>query len=96
MHPRFGEIDLSNYKVAIGGGAAVIEATSNRCHALTGGHIEEGYTNEAEAILTACDGISECNCIGVPDAKSGVASRIYGNGRDRRRHASNTRQAGSG
>ncbi|AUH33000.1 AMP-binding protein [Paracoccus tegillarcae] len=43
MHPRFGEIDLSNYKLAIGGGAAVIQATSEKWHALTGHHIKEGY-----------------------------------------------------
>ncbi|TRD20698.1 AMP-binding protein [Palleronia caenipelagi] len=41
--PRFGEIDLSAYKLAIGGGAAVIEATSNRWKELTGHHIKEGY-----------------------------------------------------
>ena len=42
-HPGFREIDLSNYKVAIGGGAAVIEATSEKWRALTGRHIKEGY-----------------------------------------------------
>lgn len=186
-HPRFGEIDLSNYKIAIGGGAAVIEATSQTWHALTGHHIKEGYglsetspvlcintmdvthftgtcgkpvigteirlldddgnpvpegeageisargpqvmrgywnnddanasaftrdgffrtgdvgvfteegfvkivdrkkdmvlvsgfnvfPNEVEAIVTACDGIAECACIGVPDEKTGEALRVY-------------------
>lgn len=42
-NPRFGEIDLSAYKIAIGGGAAVIEATSQKWHTLTGHHIKEGY-----------------------------------------------------
>ena len=42
-HPGSKEIDLSNYKVAIGGGAAVIQSTSEKWHALTGHHIKEGY-----------------------------------------------------
>jgi long-chain acyl-CoA synthetase len=42
-NPRFGEVDLSAYKIAIGGGAAVIEATSQKWKALTGHHIKEGY-----------------------------------------------------
>lgn len=51
-NPRFGEIDLSNYKVAIGGGAAVIEATSNKWKELTGHHIKEGYgLSETSPIL---------------------------------------------
>jgi long-chain acyl-CoA synthetase len=52
MHPRFGEIDLSNYKIAIGGGSAVIPATSERWKALTGHHIKEGYgLSETSPIL---------------------------------------------
>ncbi|MFQ8430528.1 AMP-binding protein [Amaricoccus sp. W119] len=43
LHPRIGEVDLSNYKVAIGGGAAVIKATSEKWRAVTGHHIKEGY-----------------------------------------------------
>ncbi|MGE0278990.1 MAG: AMP-binding protein [Rhizobiaceae bacterium] len=42
-NPGAKEIDLSNYKVAIGGGAAVIQATSEKWKALTGYHIKEGY-----------------------------------------------------
>jgi long-chain acyl-CoA synthetase len=41
--PGFKDVDLSNYKVAIGGGAAVIKATSEKWKALTGHHIKEGY-----------------------------------------------------
>jgi long-chain acyl-CoA synthetase len=187
MHPAAGEIDFSNYKVAIGGGAAVIEATSEKWKAISGRHIKEGYglsetspvlclnpmsvteftgtcglplpsteirlldddgndvpegeageicargpqvmrgywnneeanakaftedgffrtgdvgiftpggfvkivdrkkdmvivsgfnvyPNEVEATVTACDGVAECACIGVPDAKSGEALRVF-------------------
>jgi long-chain acyl-CoA synthetase len=52
MHPRFKEIDLSNYKIAIGGGSAVIPATSEKWKALTGHHIKEGYgLSETSPIL---------------------------------------------
>lgn len=184
---RFKEIDLSRYKLAIGGGAAVIKATSEKWRALTGQHIKEGYglsetspvlcinpmsitaftetcglpipsteiklldeagnevpegkageicargpqimkeywnnpaataaaftpdgffrtgdvgvftaggflkivdrkkdmvivsgfnvyPNEVEAAVTACHGVAECACIGVPDAKSGEAVRCF-------------------
>lgn len=42
-HPRFADVDFSNYKVAIGGGAAVLKATSERWRSFTGRHIKEGY-----------------------------------------------------
>ena len=52
MHPRFREVDLSNYKIAIGGGSAVIKATSEKWKALTGHHIKEGYgLSETSPIL---------------------------------------------
>ncbi len=185
--PAFKDVDLSNYKVAIGGGAAVIKATSERWKELTGKHIKEGYglsetspilclnpmsvteftetcglpvpstdiklidddgsevpegeageicakgpqvmrgywnndtanataftadgyfrtgdvgvftaggflkivdrkkdmvivsgfnvyPNEVEAVVTACHGVAECACIGVPDPKTGEAVRVY-------------------
>jgi long-chain acyl-CoA synthetase len=185
--PSFKDVDLSNYKVAIGGGAAVIKATSERWKELTGKHIKEGYglsetspilcvnpmsvtgftetcglpvpstdikliddvgnevpegeageicakgpqvmrgywnndtanaaaftpdgyfktgdvgiftaggflkivdrkkdmvivsgfnvyPNEVEAVVTACHGVAECACIGVPDSKTGEAMRVY-------------------
>ena len=185
--PAFKDVDLSNYKVAIGGGAAVIKATSEKWKELTGTHIKEGYglsetspilcinpmsvteftetcglpvpstdiklidddgddvpegqageicakgpqvmrgywnndaanataftpdgyfktgdvgiftaggflkivdrkkdmvivsgfnvyPNEVEAVVTACHGVAECACIGVPDSKSGEAVRVY-------------------
>jgi long-chain acyl-CoA synthetase len=185
--PAFKDVDLSNYKVAIGGGAAVIKATSQRWMELTGNHIKEGYglsetspilcvnpmsvneftetcglpvpsteiklidddggevpegqageicakgpqvmrgywnndaanataftpdgyfktgdigiftaggflkivdrkkdmvivsgfnvyPNEVEAVVTACHGVAECACVGVPDPKTGEAVRVY-------------------
>jgi long-chain acyl-CoA synthetase len=185
--PAFKNVNLSNYKIAIGGGAAVIKATSEKWKELTGKHIKEGYglsetspilcinpmsvteftetcglpvpsteikliddgggevpdgeageicakgpqvmggywnndaanasaytpdgyfktgdvgiftaggflkivdrkkdmvivsgfnvyPNEVEAVVTACHGIAECACIGVPDPKTGEAVRVY-------------------
>ncbi|HUB45871.1 MAG TPA: AMP-binding protein [Acetobacteraceae bacterium] len=50
--PAFKDVDLSNYKVAIGGGAAVIKATSEKWKQLTGAHIKEGYgLSETSPIL---------------------------------------------
>ena len=35
------------------------------------------YPNEVEAVVTACHGVAECACIGVPDPKTGEAVRVY-------------------
>ena len=35
------------------------------------------YPNEVEAVVTGCDGIAECACIGVPDERTGEALRVY-------------------
>jgi long-chain acyl-CoA synthetase len=35
------------------------------------------YPNEVEAVVTACHGVAECVCIGVPDTKTGEAVRVY-------------------
>ena len=42
-HPRAREIDFSRLRIAGGGGAAVMEATSTQWQALTGTFIREGY-----------------------------------------------------
>ena len=34
------------------------------------------YPNEVEAAVTACPGVAECACIGVPDDKTGEAVRV--------------------
>lgn len=52
-HPGFKDIDLSNYRAMIGGGAPVQEAVSNRWKEATGHHILEGYgMSETSPVLT--------------------------------------------
>ena len=35
------------------------------------------YPNEIEAVATACAGVAECACIGVPDDKTGEAVKLF-------------------
>jgi long-chain acyl-CoA synthetase len=35
------------------------------------------FPNEIEAVATACPGVAECACIGVPDEKTGEAVKLY-------------------
>jgi long-chain acyl-CoA synthetase len=35
------------------------------------------YPNEVEAVATACPGVVECACVGVPDEKSGEAVKLF-------------------
>src|SRR5215470_128376 len=35
------------------------------------------YPNEIEEVATACPGVAECACIGVPDEKTGEAVRLF-------------------
>ena len=35
------------------------------------------FPNEIEAVATACPGVLECACVGVPDEKTGEAVRLY-------------------
>ncbi|MDM0052899.1 AMP-binding protein [Variovorax sp. J22R115] len=35
------------------------------------------YPNEIEAVATACPGVAECACVGVPDEKTGEALRLF-------------------
>jgi long-chain acyl-CoA synthetase len=68
-HRRIGEVDFSNLRVAIGGGAAVLPTTSAKWKALTGRDILEGYgLSETSPILTlnpmTIDGFSAT--VGLP------------------------------
>ncbi|MDM0047559.1 AMP-binding protein [Variovorax sp. J22R115] len=52
-HPKIGEVDFSRLRQAAGGGAAVIEATSERWLKITGRFIREGYgLSETSPILS--------------------------------------------
>lgn len=35
------------------------------------------YPNEVEAVASACPGVAECACVGVPDMKTGEAVNLY-------------------
>ncbi|TNF63019.1 MAG: long-chain-fatty-acid--CoA ligase [Burkholderiales bacterium] len=35
------------------------------------------YPNEVEAVASACPGVAECACVGVPDEKTGEAVKLY-------------------
>jgi long-chain acyl-CoA synthetase len=53
MHPKIAEVDFSELRVAIGGGAAVLPTTSSKWKALTGKDILQGYgLSETSPILT--------------------------------------------
>ena len=53
MHPTINEVEFSNLRVAIGGGATVMPTTSQKWKALTGKDILEGYgLSETSPILT--------------------------------------------
>jgi long-chain acyl-CoA synthetase len=69
MQPNIGEVDFSNLRVAIGGGAAVLPTTSEKWKTLTGRDILEGYgLSETSPILTlnpmTADGFS--GTVGLP------------------------------
>lgn len=35
------------------------------------------YPNDVEAVATACPGVAECACVGVPDEKTGEAVKLF-------------------
>lgn len=52
-HPRFQQLDFSALRFALGGGSAILEATSNKWRTLTGKHIKEGFgMSETSPIVT--------------------------------------------
>jgi long-chain acyl-CoA synthetase len=53
LHPRIRQVDFSNLRVSIGGGAPVLAVTSERWKAATGRDILEGYgLSETSPVLT--------------------------------------------
>jgi long-chain acyl-CoA synthetase len=68
-HPSINDVDFSNLRVTIGGGATVLPTTSQKWKALTGKHILEGYgLSETSPILSlnpmTADGFSAS--VGLP------------------------------
>lgn len=52
-HPRFQQLDFSSLRSALGGGSAILKATSDKWQALTGKHIKEGFgMSETSPIVT--------------------------------------------
>ncbi|MCU6497052.1 AMP-binding protein [Rugamonas sp. A1-17] len=52
-HPRFQQLDFSSLRFAVGGGSAILRATSDKWQALTGMHIKEGFgMSETSPIVT--------------------------------------------
>jgi len=53
LHPGFRSVDFSNYRAALGGGAPVMKATSDKWKSFTGHHIKEGFgMSETSPVVT--------------------------------------------
>ncbi|MBA5640065.1 AMP-binding protein [Duganella sp. LX20W] len=53
VHPRFQQLEFSSLRFAVGGGSAILRATSDKWRALTGKHIKEGFgMSETSPIVT--------------------------------------------
>ncbi|WGE32645.1 long-chain-fatty-acid--CoA ligase FadD [Actinobacillus genomosp. 2] len=66
---HFKEVDFSNLKLSVGGGAAIQSAVAKRWHELTDCHIIEGYgMTECSPLIAATrsDSIEHTGSIGVP------------------------------
>lgn len=66
---HFSEVDFSNLKLSIGGGAAIQRAVADRWHETTGCHIIEGYgMTECSPLISATrnDSVEYSASIGVP------------------------------
>ncbi|WGE47592.1 long-chain-fatty-acid--CoA ligase FadD [Actinobacillus equuli] len=66
---NFKEVDFSNLRLSVGGGAAIQSAVAKRWHELTGSHIIEGYgMTECSPLIAATrsDSTEHTGSIGVP------------------------------
>ncbi|AFU19173.1 long-chain-fatty-acid--CoA ligase FadD [Actinobacillus suis] len=66
---NFKEVDFSNLKLSVGGGAAIQSAVAKRWHELTGSHIIEGYgMTECSPLIAATrsDSTEHTGSIGIP------------------------------
>jgi len=78
LHPEFKDIDFSNVRAALGGGSAILKATSEKWKSFTGQHIREGYgMSETSPVITFnptfVDGFTET--VGVPFPSTDVSLR---------------------
>ncbi len=77
-HPRFRQLDFSALRVALGGGSAILKATSDKWAALTGHHIKEGFgMSETSPIVTLnpLQGADFSETVGLPLPGTEVALR---------------------
>ncbi|MDE4031914.1 long-chain-fatty-acid--CoA ligase FadD, partial [Glaesserella parasuis] len=68
-NPQLKEVDFSNLKLSVGGGAAIQRAVADRWHKTTGCHIIEGYgMTECSPLIAATrnDSTEYSGSIGVP------------------------------
>lgn len=77
-HPRFQQLDFSSLRLALGGGSAILRATSDKWQALTGKHIKEGFgMSETSPIVTLnplhIEAFSET--VGIPLPSTDVSLR---------------------
>ena len=76
--PGFAELDFSELRISVGGGAAVQRAVSDKWKEVTGRHIKEGYgLSETSPILTVNPfGMSDFRgAIGVPVSSTDISLR---------------------
>jgi long-chain acyl-CoA synthetase len=75
--PGFSEVDFSDLRLAIGGGAAIQRTVAERWHAVTGCHLTEGYGLTEAAPLVACNpfGSPHSGAIGLPVPSTDVSIR---------------------
>lgn len=75
-HPRLAEIDMSNLKINVGGGAAVHEITSIKWKEATGAHICEGYGLSETSPILATNPMGPkafSGCVGLPYPSTDIA-----------------------
>ena len=76
--PGFAELDFSNLRLAVGGGAPVQKAVSDKWKSVTGSHIKEGYgLSETSPVLTMNPfGMQEfLSSIGIPWPSTEISLR---------------------
>ena len=76
--PGFEELDFSQLRISVGGGAPIQEAVSNKWKSITGRHIKEGYgLSETSPVLTLnpFDREDFLSSIGIPLPSTDISLR---------------------